>query len=410
MVIRSGVSVVVILMLWCPRFARAEEITLDQATAIAYESNPDLAAAAAELTVAAGAIQQSNYFSQFNPAIDNDADYRKRKGESNSQDWRIHLSQELEIFGQRGLRKESARLGYQRSAEELNDQRRLLAAAVQMSFYEALRLRQQVTLLGELEALDGRLTKMAVERFDAGEIGQIELNLAEVRYGQSKLAVLDVREAYRLERSSLGRLLGGAVGAQPEPSGALRPDLTHADVAVLVANARANRPDLKAAQLEIARLETEATLNKRLALPNPSIGVFFGHEQNTERFVGGTVGLSIPIFNRRQAEDTAIAGRLAQARAKLRATELDIEREVRDAYGRYIEAVKALRISSDEMVAPAQQSFGLLEEAFKAGKMDLLTLSVAERQAFEARSSYLEAWFNCAAARVSLELAVGGSV
>ena len=410
MVIRSGVSVVVILMLWCPRFARAEEITLDQATAIAYESNPDLAAAAAELTVAAGAIQQSNYFSQFNPAIDNDADYRKRKGESNSQDWRIHLSQELEIFGQRGLRKESARLGYQRSAEELNDQRRLLAAAVQMSFYEALRLRQQVTLLGELEALDGRLTKMAVERFDAGEIGQIELNLAEVRYGQSKLAVLDVREAYRLERSSLGRLLGGTVGAQPEPSGALRPDLTHADVAVLVANARANRPDLKAAQLEIARLETEATLNKRLALPNPSIGVFFGHEQNTERFVGGTVGLSIPIFNRRQAEDTAIAGRLAQARAKLRATELDIEREVRDAYGRYIEAVKALRISSDEMVAPAQQSFGLLEEAFKAGKMDLLTLSVAERQAFEARSSYLEAWFNCAAARVSLELAVGGSV
>jgi len=410
MVIRSGVSVVVILMLWCPRFARAEEITLDQATAIAYESNPDLAAAAAELTVAAGAIQQSNYFSQFNPSIDNDADYRKRKGESNSQDWRIHLSQEFEIFGQRSLRKESARLGYQRSAEELNDQRRLLAAAVQMSFYEALRLRQQVTLLGELEALDGRLTKMAVERFDAGEIGQIELNLAEVRYGQSKLAVLDVREAYRLERSSLGRLLGGAVGAQPEPSGALRPDLTHADVAVLVANARANRPDLKAAQLEIARLETEATLNKRLALPNPSIGVFFGHEQNTERFVGGTVGLSIPIFNRRQAEDTAIAGRLAQARAKLRATELDIEREVRDAYGRYIEAVKALRISSDEMVAPAQQSFGLLEEAFKAGKMDLLTLSVAERQAFEARSSYLEAWFNCAAARVSLELAVGGSV
>ena len=69
-----------------------------------------------------------------------------------------------------------------------------------------------------------------------------------------------------------------------------------------------------------------------------------------------------------------------------------------------------MRISSDDVVTPAQQSFGLLEEAFKAGKMDLLTLSVAERQAFEARSSYLEAWFNCAAAHVSLELAVGGSV
>jgi cobalt-zinc-cadmium efflux system outer membrane protein len=411
MVIRSGILfTVALLMLWCPPVTCAEEITLDQAIAIAYESNPDLAAAAAELTIAASEIQRSNYFSQFNPELGSDGDYRQRKGQSNSQDWRVHLSQEFEIFGQQRLRRESARRGYERSAAELNDQRRLLAAAVQMSFYEALRLRQQAALLGELEALDGRLAKMATERFNAGEIGQIDLNLTQVRYGQSKRAVLDTREAYRLERSSLGRLLGGAVGAEPEPSGALRPDLGQADVETLLAKAQANRPDRKAAQLEIARLQSESTLNQRLALPNPSIGVFLGHEQNTERFLGGTVGFSIPIFNRRRAEGTAIAGRLAQARAKLRATELNIEREVRDAYGRYIEAVKALRISSDDVVTPAQQSFGLLEEAFKAGKMDLLTLSVAERQAFEARSSYLEAWFNCAAAHVSLELAVGGSV
>jgi outer membrane protein TolC len=59
------------------------------------------------------------------------------------------------------------------------------------------------------------------------------------------------------------------------------------------------------------------------------------------------------------------------------------------------------------VVGPARESFGLLEEAFTAGKLDLLSVSVAERQAFEAQIGYLDAWFNLASARVSLDLAVG---
>jgi outer membrane protein TolC len=50
----------------------------------------------------------------------------------------------------------------------------------------------------------------------------------------------------------------------------------------------------------------------------------------------------------------------------------------------------------------------LLEAAFNAGKLDLLSLSLAERQAFEARVGYVDAWFNFAAAKVGLGLAIGG--
>ena len=123
-------------------------------------------------TIAGSEIQRANYFSQFNPELGGDGDYRQRKGQSNSQDWRVHLAQEFEIFGQPRLRRESARLNYEQSAAELRNQRRLLAAAVRMSFYEALRLRQQTALLSELEALDERLAKLAGERFEAGEIGR----------------------------------------------------------------------------------------------------------------------------------------------------------------------------------------------------------------------------------------------
>jgi hypothetical protein len=49
-----------------------------------------------------------------------------------------------------------------------------------------------------------------------------------------------------------------------------------------------------------------------------------------------------------------------------------------------------------------------LEDALNAGNLDLLSLSVPERQAFEARIGYLDAWFNLASAKVSFDLAVGG--
>jgi outer membrane protein, heavy metal efflux system len=403
------VGLTVAILVSNQRISIAAEITLDQAVEIALEKNPDLAAAASELVIASGEIQRANYLSQFNPQILSGFDYRTRSGKSNSQDWRTGISQELEIFGQRGLRQQSAKLGYQRTGAEVRNQVRLLTAAVKMTFYEALRARNRSNLLTELETLNHKLADAARTRFDAGEIGQIDFNLARMRYGESRSELINGNEIYRLECSSLGRLLGNAAGAEPEPDGSLVIEPSQFDIEKLLDIAKANRPDVKAASAEISRLQTEAALNSKLALPNPTIGTFVGHEQNTERFVGVALGIPIPFFNRRQAEATAIGGRLARERSKLRAVELNVEHEVRDAYGRYVAARRALAVSREDVVAPARESFGLLEAAFNAGKLDLLSLSVVERQTFDAQMGYLDAWFNYAAAKTSLDLAVGES-
>jgi cobalt-zinc-cadmium efflux system outer membrane protein len=396
-------------LVWNQASLIAAEITLDQAVEIAFEKNPDLAAAANELLIARGETQRADYISQFNPQVLSGFDYRTRSGKSNSQDWRTGLSQELEIFGQRGLRQQSAKLGYQRTEAEVRNQVRLLTAAVKMTFYEAVRARNRSKLLTELEALNHKLADAAQTRFKAGEIGQIDFNLARVRYGESRSELINGIEIYRLECSSLGRLLGNAVGAEPEPAAELVAEPLHVDMGNLLDVAKAKRPDLKAARAEVWRLQSEAALNSKLALPNPTIGVFVGHEQNTERFAGLALGIPFPLFNRRQGEATAIAGRLSQARNKLRATELNVEHEVRDAYYKYTAALRALRTSQENVVAPARESFSLLEAAFNAGKLDLLSLSVAERQSFDAQMGYLDSWFNYVAAKISLDLAVGDS-
>ena len=186
----------------------AAEITLDQAVEIALEKNPDLAITANELLVARGEIERADYLSQFNPQLIGGFDYRTRSGKSNSQDWRTGLSQELEIFGQRGLRQQSAKLGYQRTEAEVRNQVRLLTAAVKMTFYEALRARNRSKLLAELEALNHKLADAARTRFDAGRNWTNRFQSRARAIRREPQHDDQRREIYRLECSSLGRLAG----------------------------------------------------------------------------------------------------------------------------------------------------------------------------------------------------------
>jgi cobalt-zinc-cadmium efflux system outer membrane protein len=383
-------------------------VTIDRAVELARQYNPDLAAVARELIIAHGELTKASYLIPFNPEIASEGNWRPRTNQSNTQDWRVALSQQIEIFGQRALRIKAASLNLRERRLMVEDRLRLLSAAVRMTFLDACRLRDQEKLMRELEALDSRLLDAARSRLRAGEIGQIDFNLAQVRYGESQRAVVEARERYRLQRSSLGRLLGGAAGPEPVPA-KVQLVLPDYNLNQLIANAMKNRPDLRAREIEVARLETQLTLNSRLALPNIKVGAFGGHELNTEYPMGAMVGFSIPLFNRRQGEAEMITGQIARARDSLRAARLDVEKQVRDAYRAYQAARRSFRIYQGEVIQPADESFNLLEQAFLAGKIDLLRLAVAEREAFRARVRYLDAWFGANAARVSIELATGAS-
>jgi cobalt-zinc-cadmium efflux system outer membrane protein len=383
-------------------------ISFDDAVAIARKSNPDLAAVARELTIASGELVKAEYLSPFNPQMQSEGDYRRRTARSNTQDWRVGLSQEIEVFGQRSLRIKSAKLNLQERRLLLRDQMRLLIGAVKLTYLDALRARDQLKLLLELQGLDSRLLEAARSRLQAGEIGQIDFNLAQVRYGESSRALIEGRERYRLQRSSLGRLLGAAAGPEPWPDD-VQTTLPNYQLEQLETSAMQNRPDLAARQLEVARLETESTLNRRLALPNLTLGAFGGHELNTEYPIGMQVGFSVPLFNRRQGEAEIITGQIAQARELLRANQQNVEKQVRDAFNAYQAARESLSLYQQDVAQPAHESFSLLEQAFMAGKIDLLRLSVAEREAFQARMRYFDVWFGANSARVSLELAAGVS-
>jgi cobalt-zinc-cadmium efflux system outer membrane protein len=414
--LKTGLSVAALVGLICGLAIGAcaagtpEQVSLADAVAIAKAHNPDFAAVAQELGIAEGQLKKARYLSQANFESDNEMWYRARSNRSNSQDWRVALQQEFEIFGQRQLRIKSASINYEEAAANLRDQTRLLVAAVKMTFYDAVRSRRRVSLAQEMASLDERLLNAARSRLNAGEVAPIDYGLAQVQYGHSKRALLEAQEEFRAQRSALGRILGGFLGPEPEPAAEVIQTEMPLDLSTLEASARHTRPDLRARQLEVARLQTEAALNRRRDLPNAIIGTFVGHESNTERVIGPSIGFSVPLFNHRSAEAAIIEAQRRQARQRVRATDLDIGRQVRDAFNRYQTAIKALSIYQQEVIAPAREIMTLHERAFHEGKIDLFRLSFAERESFAAQAGYIEAQFGVNAAAVALELATGAAL
>ena len=387
-----------------------EKVSLDEAVALARLHNPDLAAVAQNVAIAEGEVKKAHYLTQSNFEGDTESWYRSRTNRSNSQDWRIAMQQEFEIFGQRSLRIKSASIGRDEVEANLLDATRLLIATVKLTFYDALRARSRVGLAGDMADLDGRLLEAASSQLKAGEVAPIELGLAQVQFGRSRRALVESQEEFRAQRAALGRILGGFLGPEPTPQEASTQVETPPDLGALEASARRSRPDLRARQLELARLDTEAALNERLNLPNPIVGAFVGHESNTEHLFGPSIGFSIPLFNRRSAEAAIIEAQRRQAEQRLRATDLDIERQVRDAYNQYLTAKKALAIYRQDVIAPAREIMELHERAFRERKIDLFRFSFAERESFDAQAGYIEAQFGVNAAAVALELASGGSL
>ncbi|HVN27692.1 MAG TPA: TolC family protein [Candidatus Binataceae bacterium] len=386
-----------------------EQVSLIEAVAIAKQHNPDLGAMAQDLAIADGELKKAHYLTQSNFEGETEGWYRARSNRSNSQDWRVAMQQEFEIFGQRSLRIHSASLGRDEAVANFLDATRLLVAAVKMTFFDAIRSARRFDLAREMADLDQRLLDAARSQLEAGDIASIDFGLAQVQSGRSKRALLAAQEEFRVQRSALGRILGGYLGAEPAPREAATPIPTLPDLNILEENARRTRPDLRARQLEIARLETEAALNQRMRLPNPIIGAFVGHESDTEHIIGPSLGFSMPLFNPRSAEAAIIEAQRSRAAQRLRATSLDIEREVRDAFNQYLTATQALAVYQQDVIAPAREIMQLHERAFREGKIDLFRLSFAERESFEAQAGYIDAQFDVNAAAVALELAGGVS-
>ena len=397
------------------RDTRADTVrlTLVDARARAMRGNPELVAARLDTAIATGELRQATLPLRFNPI----ADVLGARGGNGVE---AGISQELELFGQRGARVDARRVAVERATAGVANATRLIIGAVDRTFYRLVSASRRLALADEILSLNQRLADVAQRQLTAGEISRLDFNLAVVELGRSRSRMLATRRERTQAALELERLVGlpGDTPIEPvfDPSGhterELQPltDSTDTlDVNRLIQRALGHRPDLVERAAASREALAEATLARREALPNLILRAA-SEPANRGRVLRPGVGLTLPVFNFNH-------GTVAARRAAARQTELEraavvrrVGTDIATAAAAYRSAAEEVDVLETVVLGPARQNRQLLETAYREGEVGLPVLLLIRNQAIDAELDYWTAWLAEREALAALLEATGENI
>jgi cobalt-zinc-cadmium efflux system outer membrane protein len=390
----------------------AHAMTLSEAVDTALKNNPDLQAVRLEKDDAQGKLDQAGIWLRSNPVVEAS---RSRKdtvpgGGEKATNYGFSLSQEFEIAGQRGLRIDAAKSGMEKTAQDIRNAQRILVAEVKDSFAKALAAQLKVELANEVVRLQEQLVNSANVKVQAGEISQLEQNLADVELGKARrehlLAAKDRREAL----FDLQMLLG----LTPKSEFSVEGDLP-AEVPAIPGKEKlrsltaSQRPDVLSASAEVQQARSAMKLAGREAVPSFTVGAFYQQDDQLNE-TGVMLTVPLPLFDRKQAGRKEAAAKAGQAIIRQASLQRSIEREIEEAYANLVSASEELSLFKKDVLGKALENLELMNLAFQEGKFGFFEVRLAQKDTIDAQFAYLESQVRLQLALNALEKVSGGNV
>jgi cobalt-zinc-cadmium efflux system outer membrane protein len=390
----------------------AFSMTLNEAIETALNSNPEMQSVRLEKDAAQGRLDQAGLWLRNNPVIEGSLSKKDTVpgGGEKVTNKGLSLSQEFEIAGQRGLRVDTARNGMEKTAQDIRDRQRILIAEVKDSFVKALAAKRKVELAGEAVRLQEEFTGSAKVKFQAGEISQLEQNLADVELGKAK------RERMLAEKDRRAALLDlqMILGLTPKPDFKAEGDLLMEappvpDKEKLRTLTAVQRPDALSASAEVQQARAAMKLAGRESVPSFTVTGFYTQDTGLDE-KGVMLSFPLPLFDRKQADRNETAAKAGQALIRQASLERSIEREIEEAYANLVSASEELSLFKNDVLGKALENLGLMNLAFKEGKFGFFEVRLAQKDTIEAQFAYLESQVRLQLALNALEKVTGGNL
>jgi len=388
-------------------------ITMEEAVLTAIRNNSELQVLRHEGDLARARLEKARLLLPSNPVLAGTLSNKDKPAEAGGgkyTNYSVTLSQEFEVAGQRGIRIDIAEKDLARVALGIRDRERVLAYEVKNGFVRALLLHKREELTKKVVKVQEELLEFTRIRYKAGSVSGLEVNLAEVELGKAKRDDLSVTR--ELKESLIA--LQGLMGAKPTGGFKVEGDVSvHAyrlpDKQTLREKAELLRPDLKASDEEVELSSRAVDLAKREAIPNVTFGGFQSRDETlNER--GVLMSVSIPLFDRKQAERKAAEARVWQAKARRSGIEKALDREIEDAYNNLAVSLRELSVFEEEILNKSMEALNLLNFAFREGKISFFEVRTAQKDTLEMQFAYLDAVMQAERAVYGIERAAGGKV
>ena len=355
-------------------------------------------------------------------------------------DGRVSLTQDLQLWGVRGYRIRAATLGQQRAQFTVEDAARLVRRDVVRSYRELLFQEERVALLDSLAQVNERISRVARSAFEQGLGSELDSRLSLTTYQQTLLERESAAQVADVQQVELARLLGDSLTARYRltdslPAGGLyfltaasadttgpRPvrfDPNETGLDSLVRLALANRPDLRAAELDLEAQQASLAAARAAGKPTLAVGAIYGHSHdavglvsgrevsNGENGVGVGLVVGLPVANRNQGE--VLRARFAGEAAAHRLASLkqSLERDIRVALGRVALASSRVETLRQVILPSSQGAVRVAETAFARGQVNIFEVLQVQRTYNENATALLDGMRELATGLADLEAAVG---
>jgi TolC family type I secretion outer membrane protein len=318
-------------------------------------------------------------------------------------------------FGARAANLENARQLYLAAAftRDATVQAVFLAAVQAYFKRQAAAAGLEAARLSERAALEA--LNAAEARYRVGTATPADRLQARTAHAQAVLNRIGAEGAVKTAQGALANVVGieptRPLELAPLPPAAAGPDF-EADVARLIDEARARRPDLAAARAQVRAAEAGVDAAKAAHLPTLSLGVATGRNRidGQAAFDNASFGLTlnIPLFG---GFSTTYKVHAAQAQAEQQAARHEqlrqqVALEVWNAHANLVTATQSVKTAA-QLLENALQSERVAAARYRAGVGSILDLLAAQAALAGARQSRIQADTDWFIARSALAYSMG---
>ncbi|MEZ4451865.1 MAG: TolC family protein [Nannocystaceae bacterium] len=391
----------------------AGTLSRERLVACALQASPAIEAEAIGVDALAGRRRAARTILPSNPTVG--VTVASRAGIlSGQRDLNVYgnLSQEIEIAGQRRKRSAVVDAEIDAQSRRVDAIRREVAAQVLVAYYELVAAREAQAMLARIAAATQALVDLAAEGERTGLASGLAADVAATSIVRIQRETVEADRRVEGARSTLAALLGQDPAA---PTIDVRLDLTplavEGDLPALTELALGRR-----AELEVARAEQEARrrqieLFRRARVPNPSLVAYAQRDGFAERVFGGGFSLPIPLPS---PLGRTYAGEIAEARARIRQADAELERlrraiqvEVATAYQAVRARERELALFDADRIRRAEQHVEALAQEMAAGRLPIREAVLLQQTFLDLLAAHLEARRALGVASVELARATG---
>ncbi|OGP75894.1 MAG: hypothetical protein A2Z13_04390 [Deltaproteobacteria bacterium RBG_16_64_85] len=330
-------------------------------------------------------------------------------------------SQEILTAGKRAKRLKVAGKDLEEYGYRIADAERLLDEEVKVAFYDLILAEHRLKLAGRFVEINEQLLRVARDRFAAGDIPELEVNLARVEVARSKGRKAEAEREIEPSRLKLFSLMGLSTGPEIGIAGTLENKEFPARIEDLRALALARRPDLMALAAEKERADAEIHLAEAQGKPNVTAVLSLEREDSSldvgditakdrDKLVGLKLSVPLPLYDRNQAGKKEAATRRRSAESRYLFVRRNVDREVESAFARLTSSEKALRIYGRDIFPQLEENLRLTQEAYRLAEVGILSVLEEQRKFLDANEGYLAALYQWNTALARLTAAVGGRI